>query len=268
MRYGDGAEEPLLSLKSVSKLFGALAAVNKLSFDVLKGEVLGIGGPNGAGKTTLFDIVSGLAPASSGQVLLEGRDISRQSPESICHAGIARTFQLNASFETLTVFENVLVGAYFGRDNRMAPGLRTDRKSLERAEGALVQVGLMNKRHLVAGQLPVLDRKRLMLAGALATEPRLLLMDEPVGGLNPNEMDAVSDILRAIVASGVTIVLIEHVMRFLVQLSTRVLILHHGEKIFDGLPLEVFTNPDVIDVYLGGGAASRLREQFSRTGAP
>ena len=262
----EGAEAPLLSLQGVSKYFGALAAVDNLSFDADEGEVLGVGGPNGAGKTTLFEVISGLSPATEGKVLLSGLDITGASAQAICHAGIARTFQLNASFETMTVFENALVGSYFGRDNKIIPGLRADPTSVTRAEHALEQVGLQNKRQLVVNQLPVLDRKLLMLASALATQPRLLLMDEPVGGLNPKEIDAVMEMMRSIADTGVTILLIEHVMRFLVQLSTRVMILHHGEQIFNGLPMEVFSNPTVIDVYLGEGAASRLKHQFETAG--
>lgn len=262
----EGAREPLLRVESLSKHFGALRAVNRLSFSAFEGEVLGIGGPNGAGKTTLFEVISGMSPASAGRVVLSGADITRASPHEICHAGIARTFQLNASFETLTVYENVLVGAYFGRDNRVVPGLRSDRESRDRVERALEQTGLEGKRDLPARQLPVLDRKLLMLASALATHPRLLLMDEPVGGLNPGESDAIMGIVRSVAASGVTILVIEHVMRFLVQISTRVIILHHGEGIHDGAPLDLFSNSTVVDVYLGEGTAERLRRQHRRAG--
>lgn len=252
------ATTPLLSCDSVSKHFGALAAVNNLSFDVAEGEVLGIGGPNGAGKTTLFDVISGLSPATGGRVMFEGRDITRLPPEAICHAGIARTFQLNACFDTLSARDNVRVAAYFGRGNRRFAGLSIGQEAEARAGEALATVGLADSGDTPAGALPVLDRKLLMLAGALATGPRLLLMDEPVGGLSPKETDHLMEVVRGIAATGVTIILIEHVMRFLVQLSTRVMIMHHGERIYEGPPRGLTADRKVIDVYLGEGASQRL----------
>jgi branched-chain amino acid transport system ATP-binding protein len=248
----------LLSCVNLSKYFGALAAVHDLSFDLQPGEILGIGGPNGAGKTTLFELISGLNPASEGKILFEGRDITRLAPEAICHAGIARTFQLNASFDKLSVRDNVRVAAYFDRDNRAIPGLRMGGQTEIHVDAALDAVGWRGDQHMLAGQLPVLDRKLLMLAGALATRPKLLLMDEPVGGLNPQEIEHMMATVRRIAASGVTIILIEHVMRFLVQLSERVMIMHHGEKIYEGLPQGLVRDRTVIDVYLGEGASQRL----------
>jgi branched-chain amino acid transport system ATP-binding protein len=252
------AHEPLLTCKDVSKHFGALAAVNNLSFDVYPGDVLGIGGPNGAGKTTLFEVISGLNPATGGTITFQGQDITKASPESICHAGVARTFQLNASFESLSVRDNVRVAAYFGRQNRNLPGLRIGPEADDTASSALAAVGLTNKDTRIAGELPVLDRKLLMLAGALATNPKLLLMDEPVGGLNPKEIDHMMAAVRRIAAKGITIILIEHVMRFLVQLSNRVLIMHHGERIYEGPPTGLVKDKTVVDVYLGEGASKRL----------
>jgi branched-chain amino acid transport system ATP-binding protein len=259
------AKPPLLHCSRVSKHFGALAAVNNLSFEVAEGEVLGIGGPNGAGKTTLFDVISGLNPATGGTVTFEGRDITRLSPEAICHAGIARTFQLNACFDSLTLRDNVRVAAYFGRGNRRFAGLSIGQETEAHTDAALAAVGLTGKDDALAGELPVLDRKLLMLAGALATRPRLLLMDEPVGGLNPRETDQVMDAVRKIASLGVTIILIEHVMRFLVQLSTRVMIMHHGEKIYEGPPKGLASDRTVIDVYLGEGASQRLGKLMEET---
>lgn len=213
-----GIQQPqgasLLSIRSVSKFFGALAAVDSLSFDLSGGEVLGIGGPNGAGKTTLFDIVSGLDPASSGQVLFNGRDITHDSPESICHRGIARTFQLNAGFDTLTAQQNVEVALIYGHVEPRFPGFTVKEDVRERAASALKSVGLVDKRHSITAELSVLERKLLMAATAVVTKPRLLLLDEPVGGLTTGEMDAFRKVLLAIKETGVTIVLIEHVMRF------------------------------------------------------
>lgn len=175
--------DDLLVCERVTKQFGSLAAVKDLSFSARRGEILGIGGPNGAGKTTLFDVLSGLNEATSGRVLLDGKDITRAAPEAICHAGIARTFQLNACFDSLTVRENVQVGAVFGRAVHRLPGLRPSAEAQAATDEAPALVGLADKGSAVAGALPVLDRKLLMLADAMATRPKLLLMDEPVGGL-------------------------------------------------------------------------------------
>jgi branched-chain amino acid transport system ATP-binding protein len=242
----------------VTKQFGALTAVNKMSFTLMPGEVLGIGGPNGAGKTTLFEAISGLNPATSGEIIFQGRNITGLPPEALCHAGIARTFQLNAGFDSLTVRGNVEIAAYFGRQNRLIPGLRIGRDVARHVDEALAAVGLTGKDDEIVGRLPVLDRKLLMLAGALASNPSLLLMDEPVGGLNPREIDHVMTVVRNIAARGITIILIEHVMRFLVQLSSRVLIMHHGEKIYEGRPQGLIEDRNVVDVYLGVGASQRL----------
>jgi len=255
---GTAVGEPLLVCRNVSKHFGALTAVNNLSFELMPGEVLGIGGPNGAGKTTLFEAISGLNPASAGEILFQGRNITNLRPEALCHAGIARTFQLNAGFDSLTVRGNVQVAAYFGRRNRLIPGIRIGRDVEALVDEALAAVGLTGKDDQIVGRLPVLDRKLLMLAGALASQPTLLLMDEPVGGLNPKEIDHVMGVVRAIAARGITIILIEHVMRFLVQLSSRVLIMHHGEKIYEGRPEGLIQDRNVVDVYLGEGASRRL----------
>lgn len=257
-------DPPLLSCTGVSKHFGALAAVNNLTFDVHAGEVLGIGGPNGAGKTTLFEVISGLSPATSGTVLFDGMNITQASPETVCHAGIARTFQLNSSFDTLSVRDNVRVAAYFGRENRRYPGLHLGSDVEEHAENTMTAVGLQGKDHIIAGELPVLDRKLLMLAGALATQPKLLLMDEPVGGLSPGEIDHMMEAVRNIAATGVTIILIEHVMRFLVRLSTRVMIMHHGERIYEGSPQGLTKDKTVVDVYLGEGASQRLSAMMEK----
>ncbi len=249
---------PLLSCRKLCKYFGALAAVKDFDLDVRAGEVLGIGGPNGAGKTTLLDVISGLNPASAGAIEFDGHDITGLKPEAICHRGIARTFQLNAGFDTLTVRENVAVGAGFGTGDIGLARLRSGREAERRVEQALEVVGLQAKADRVVGALSVLDRKLLMLAGALATDPKLLLIDEPVGGLNPSEIDQVMGIVARVLELGVTILLIEHVMRFLLQLSTRVVIMHHGEMIYDGLPGSLVRDERVIDVYLGEGTAARL----------
>lgn len=261
------ADAPLLRCRNFCKYFGALTAVKDLSFDVAKGEVLGIGGPNGAGKTTLFEMISGLNPASSGDIMFEGRNIAGLSPERVCHEGILRTFQLNAGFDSLTVAETVLVAAQFGSANRLWPGMRLDRISRDKSADAIDLVGLADFRDALTETLPILERKLLMIASALATTPKMLLLDEPVGGLTANEIDRVTEVVEAITARGITIILIEHVMRFLVLLSSRIMIMHHGEKIYEGSPEGLTRDATVVDVYLGSGASSRLKAQFDGTRA-
>ena len=254
---------PLLRCRGVSKYFGALAAVKSLSFDVAEGETLGIGGPNGAGKTTLFEVISGLDPADEGSIELAGEAIERVPPATVCHKGIARTFQFNAGFDTLSARENVLLSAHFGRRDRAWPGLAHDRAAVEIADRALDLVGMAKSADRTVGELPAFHRKLLMMASAMATQPRLLLMDEPVGGLNPGEIDRMMEIVQGLREQGVTIVLIEHVMRFLVRLSDRVLIMHHGESIYEGSPRGLTRDARVIEVYLGEGMAKRLRDAMA-----
>lgn len=245
---------PLLSCRNVTKRFGSLVAIDDLSFDLPAGEILGIGGPNGAGKTTLFEVISGHNTATSGQILLEGRDVTRCSPVQMCHAGMARVFQLNTGFDSLSVRDNVRVAAYYGRRNRVVPGISMEPAVEEAVDAALRDVGLAGSDDCLTATLPVLDRKLLMLASALVMKPKLLLLDEPVGGLTHKEIDHVAEIVRRVAATGVTVLLIEHVMRFLVQLSSRVLILHHGRKLYEGPAAGLANDRDVVDVYLGKGA--------------
>lgn len=253
-------EQPLLVCRSVSKHFGALAAVKDLSFEVKAGEVLGISGPNGAGKTTLFDMISGLNPADSGEIFLEGTKISGWTPDRICRRGIARTFQLNAGFDTLTARENVLISSYYGHQNRKLPGFKFDRPSQHRADEALEIVGMTHQRETIVKDLPVFYRKLLMIAGVLATEPKLLLMDEPVGGLNQREMDRVIWLVERVLERGITIIIIEHVMRFLIKVSDRALIMHHGERIYEGSTDGLCRDKTVVKCYLGEKASRRLED--------
>ena len=255
--------EPLLACRNVFKYFGALVAVSDFDLDVYAGDVVGIGGPNGAGKTTFLDVISGINPASSGEVELEGRDISRVRPDLICHRGMARTFQLNAGFDSLTIRENVLIGSAFGLGDRGVPAMTFSRATRERVERALELCRLTDRADAVARDVPVLERKLLMLASAVATDPKLLLIDEPVGGLNPHEVDDVMEIVEGLVAEGMTIILIEHVMRFLLQLSRRVVIMHHGEKIYEGDTQGLLSDRRVVEVYLGEGTADRLQHMLA-----
>ncbi|MDA0221475.1 MAG: ABC transporter ATP-binding protein [Proteobacteria bacterium] len=255
-----GAAPPLLACRNITRRFGALVAVNDLSFELNPGEILGIGGPNGAGKTTLFDVISGFVPTDEGAVLHRGEDISRMQPHQVCHHGLGRTFQLNAAFATLTVYENVLAAAHFGQPRSILTSLTFHREAIEATWEALEFVGLKDRHDLVVGSLPVVDRKRVMIASALATRPDCLLMDEPVGGLNPKEIEEMLGLVRQIRDAGTAIILIEHVMRFLVSLSDRVLIMHHGERLFLGKTAEMSRDEKVAEVYLGKKAAQRIRD--------
>jgi branched-chain amino acid transport system ATP-binding protein len=254
---------PLLECENVVKRYGSLSAVDGMSLTVNSGEIVGIGGPNGAGKTTFFDVVTGVTPATEGRMVFDGHDISELGADRICQYGIARTFQLNAAFESLTVRENIDIAAYFGRSRRTIPGLSLGKDVREQTEEALAFVGLADKADATVAQLPVLDRKLLMIAGAIATKPKLLFLDEPVGGLNISEIDHIINLVERLKANGLTVVLIEHVMRFLLALSSRVLIMHHGKKIFEGPPQAVAEDPVVVETYLGEGTRKRLKTYFA-----
>jgi branched-chain amino acid transport system ATP-binding protein len=249
--------QPLLELRGVSKFFDGLPAVKQLDFAVQRGEIVGIIGPNGAGKTTMIGLISGSLPLSSGQIRYRGLDISRLPPHRRAYLGIARTFQVTQPFKGLSVRENVMIGALFGRR-----GL-TQAAAREAAEAVLERVGLAAKAHFRADQLTVADRKRLELARALALEPELLLLDEVMAGLTPTEMEQAIALMRAIHASGVTVLVIEHVMQAIMGLSQRIMVLHQGNKIAEGPPEQVLADQRVIEAYLGERYA---REQQSRLG--
>lgn len=251
---------PILECEAVSKAYGGLRAVNELSFSVERGEIFAIVGPNGAGKTTLFDVISGIAPASGGSVRFLETEIQRLRPHEICRLGLARTFQTTVAFDSQTVLTNVLIGSTFGQ--RPAAGLAAFRFSPSAAETALEVLGVvgLEDQAALAASLPTLERKRLMLATALATRPTLLLLDEPVGGLNAAERETMIQLIGRINATGVTVLMIEHVMKAVQALATRMLVLHHGQKIAEGTPAHVLRDQRVIDVYLGAvgaGAAGR-----------
>lgn len=253
-----------LQVTNLTKRYGAMAAVNDLTFHVNRGEILGISGPNGAGKTTLFDVISGLAAPSEGTVKMFGDDITGWRAEHICHRGLARTFQLNAVFDSMTVEENLLTSAYFGQTNRSFPGLRFDKQSRESCDAALDVVGLSSHRHHPAENLTVLQRKLLMLASAIATSPRILMLDEPVGGLNREEILLCAEVIRRIRRERLlTIILIEHVMSFVTALADRVMVLHHGSKLYEGSVSGMAESADVISAYLG---VSGLRELKKASG--
>ncbi len=249
----------ILSCRRITKSFGALVAVNKLSFDVQPGTVFGIGGPNGAGKTTMFDVISGVQPANSGDVIFDGQSITKLKPHQICHAGIARTFQLNAAFETMTVRENVLISSHHGFDPHEIPKVAFHRGEHRDADEALELVGLADLADAIVSGLTLLEQKLLMIASAIATKPKLLLLDEPVGGLIPREIDHVESIIGHLTeARGMTIILIEHVMRFLIGLSDEVMIMNYGEMLYRGTPEGLAEDQRVVDVYLGEGASAQF----------
>jgi len=241
----------ILQCEGVTKRFGGLTAVDNLSFVVEDGEIYGIAGPNGAGKSTLFNLIAGHVTATAGRVRFDGRDITGLPAHRVYQLGVARTFQTPAVFGSLTVYQNALVGAYFGESARRLPGIRFGPSARGAAE-ALAITDLQGRRNVLARFCSVYEKKRLMIASALASKPRVLLLDEPVGGLNSAEIDALMDLIRRIRAAGVTVVLIEHVMRALVSLADRVLILHHGEKIYEGAPGGLREEEQVVRVYLGG----------------
>jgi branched-chain amino acid transport system ATP-binding protein len=241
--------EPILDVRGVSKYYGGLGAVVSVSFSVNGGEILGIVGPNGAGKTTLFDLISGQTRASSGDVLVDGKSVVGASVHSRSHRGVARTFQQPTVASSLTVLENMLLATNF----RHKTGAATSdiRSTLEAAYDYLEFVGLGAKSEVTSGTLGVFDTKRLMLGTALALGPRVLLLDEPFGGLSLHEIEATIELINRSRGEGMAIVCIEHVMRALTSLADRVHVMHHGASIFEGSPEAMLADDQVIEVYLG-----------------
>ena len=237
----------LLEVADVSKNFSGLRAVADVTFAVPEGAIFAVIGPNGAGKTTLFNLIAGVLAPDSGTIAFDGARIDGLTPDAVCRRGIGRTFQLVRPFPALTVEENVMVGALLRR-----PDLQS---ALRRAHEVLWRLDLFDKRAQPAGSLTLPDRKRLEVARALATEPRLLLLDEVMAGLRPTETDRIVEILKRInKESGLTILLIEHVMRAVMSVATRVLVLHHGAAIAEGTPDAVVREPAVVQSYLGAEA--------------
>ena len=233
----------LLEVKEVTRTFGGLAAIQAVSFGIEPGEIVGLIGPNGAGKTTLFNVVTGFLPPTRGEVLFAGERISGLLPDRVCHRGIGRSFQVVKPFGNMTTLRNTMVGTFLREAN---PG-----RAQRDAEVILEFLGLAHRQEVLARNLTLADRKRLELARALGTRPKLLLLDEVMAGLNPVEVAAMLELLRKIRTRGTTLFVIEHIMAAIMAISDRILVLHHGSLIAQGPPRQVAEDQVVIDAYLG-----------------
>ncbi len=240
----------MLEAQNLTKRFGGLLAVSGASLRVTSGEIVALIGPNGAGKTTLFSMISGFVAPDSGSIRFADRDITGLPPHQVCHMGLARTFQIAQPFGRLSVRENIAVGAHLRVADRQ--------EALQRADAVARQLGMANLLDRQASALTVAGRKRLEVARALATNPRLLLLDEVMAGLNPSELAEIVPVLRQVRDAGVTILLIEHVMQAVVSLAERVYVLNQGRMIAEGPPAQIATTSAVVEAYLGQGAARRL----------
>lgn len=247
------ATNAILSVENVSKRFGGLLALDRVTLSVKQGEIFGIIGPNGAGKTTLFNVINGVYPPTAGRVHLLGEDVTGLPPYELAKRGLARTFQVVRPLGELTVHENVTAGACFGREH-----LPLD-KAERVADETLEFVGLADRKGMLASKLNIAQKKRLELARALAARPTILLLDEVLAGLNPQEIAEMLTVIRKIRDRGITILMIEHLMHAIMNLSDRVFVLDYGAQIAEGTPQEVSNHPKVIEAYLGD---PRVAQQF------
>jgi branched-chain amino acid transport system ATP-binding protein len=256
--------ENILDVLKLTKSFGGLTAIDKVDFTVPAASVVGLIGPNGSGKTTLLNLIAGRLQPETGKVFFEGSDITGKPPHKRAHIGIARTFQVPRPLQEMTVAENIRLAYWFGRERKS-----TESKGGIESEVDLVCqfVGLSTKREHLAGNLNVVDRKRLELARALSMKPKLLLLDEVMAGLNLKEMEDVINLLKKMNSQGVTIVIVEHIMKAIVTISQRVTVLYQGCKIAEGPPRAVFDNPRVIEAYLGLQSISKRDPCAEKQGA-
>ncbi|HML41248.1 MAG TPA: ABC transporter ATP-binding protein [Bellilinea sp.] len=234
---------PLLEVKGLTKRFGGLVAVNALDLVIEPGQIIGLIGPNGAGKTTAFATIAGFYKPEEGQVIFDGKNITGMRPDRICKLGLTRTFQVVKPFPEITVQENILVGAYNAAPN--------EELALAITEEIIEFMELGNLREQLAGSLPIAGRKRLEIAKAMATQPKMILLDEVMAGLRPTETDETIELVRKIQQNGVSILLVEHVMKVIMSLADKIVVVHHGTKIAEGAPQEIVHNQAVIDAYLG-----------------
>jgi branched-chain amino acid transport system ATP-binding protein len=241
-------DSAILRIKNVTKKFSQLKALNDVSFSLYRGEITGIAGPNGAGKSTLINVIDGVYTPNAGKVYFADEDITGLKPEKICQKGIARTFQIPHLFIKMTVLENIISGAFYVERGSGLGFNKAEETALKTLEFIKFP---FEKKDLIAGTLNVNEMKIIELARALATKPRVLLLDEPAAGLNPTEVLEMISLIKKIAKSGVTIIVIDHNMKFIIDLVDRLIILHYGEKIADGKPTEVTRDENVIKAYLG-----------------
>ena len=235
--------EPILQVERVSKVFGGLTAVNDISFSMQPGEILGLIGPNGAGKTTLFNVISGYYAPTRGRVFFQGRDVSGKPPYALAARGIGRTFQVVKPFAGLTVLENIVIASFLKHPRR--------HQAEQAAWKVLEDTGLADRANKQAASLTLAGRKRLEISKALALEPSFLLLDEVVAGLNPTEVDRTIELILRLRDNGITILVVEHIMRVIMGISDRLVVLNFGQMIAEGKPAEVAANPGVVQAYLG-----------------
>jgi branched-chain amino acid transport system ATP-binding protein len=248
----------VLEIRNVTKRFGGLTAVHDVTTTVERGKINAIIGPNGAGKTTFFNLVSGAIPPTTGSIVFEGQDVTGLRADEVARLGISRTFQTTTLFDMATVLDNLIVGHRLRTRSGLVDVLfnskrlrEEERTCRERARMALDFVGLSHVANRLAGDISQEERKRVAFALALSTEPKLVLLDEPAGGVNPEETVGLADLIRKFVAHGITVCLIEHKMDMIMRLADKIMVLNYGEKIAEGTPAEIRSNPAVIDAYLG-----------------